>query len=47
VHTEKETRYSRIEKEALAFVKVIERLSFYLLGHKFELHIENKALISS
>jgi hypothetical protein len=32
------------EKEALAIVWAMERLSIYLLGHKFELHIDNKAL---
>jgi hypothetical protein len=42
--TEIETRYSQIEKEALAIVWAMERLSIYLLGHKFELHIDNKAL---
>lgn len=41
-----ETRYTQIEKEALAVTWVCERLSAYLLGMEFMVHTDQKPLIS-
>jgi hypothetical protein len=42
--TETEQRYSQIEKESLAIVWSCERLQLYLLGRKFTLFTDNKAV---
>jgi hypothetical protein len=42
--SETETRYSQIEKEALACVWACERLQLYLLGNKFVLFTDNRAV---
>ncbi|XP_065213313.1 uncharacterized protein K02A2.6-like [Planococcus citri] len=42
--TDVERRYSQTEKEALALVYAVERLKYYLIGHKFELITDHKPL---
>lgn len=42
--TEVERRYSQVEKEALAVVWACERLRLYLIGHKFKLITDNRAI---
>ena len=42
--TESESRYSQIEKEALALPWACERLHLYLLGHEFVIYTDNKAV---
>ena len=42
--SEVEERYSQIEKEGLAPVWAVERLQLYLLGRKFYLYVDNKAI---
>ena len=42
--TDTETRYSQIEREALAIVYAIEHFHLYLYGHEFTLITDNKPL---
>ena len=42
--TESETRYSQIEKEALALPWACERLDLYLLGHEFVINTDNRGV---
>ena len=42
--SEVERRYSQIEKEALAVIWACERLYLYLIGRKFVLETDNRAL---
>lgn len=39
-----ERRYSQIEREALAVVWGVERLNLYLLGKRFKIYVDNKAI---
>lgn len=43
--TPTEQRYAQIEKEALAFTWVSERLSDYLIGLAYHIHTNHKALV--
>lgn len=42
--TEVERRYSQVEKEALAVVWACERLRLYLIGQKFRVITDNRAI---
>ena len=42
--TETETRHSQIEKEAFAVIWACERLYLYLIGRKFLMKTDNRAL---
>ena len=42
--TEVERRYSQCEKEALAVVWACERAHIYLIGHKFLIAVDNRAV---
>ena len=44
VLSDTEKRYAQIEKEALAPVWAMERLSIYLLGRRFKLYVDNQAV---
>ena len=43
--TDVERRYSQVEKEALGVVWLCERATIYLIGHRFRIVVDNRAVM--